>query len=75
MHPKLCNEYKLAASVHLWVRIFLLEGSSMQNVDLLYLSQEDIMSLHLGWDTIIGAVERALIEEYGSLEAWWASLS
>lgn len=34
----------------------------MQKVDLLYLSQEDIISLNLSWDTIIGAVERALIE-------------
>lgn len=34
----------------------------MQKVDLLYLSQEDIMSLHIGWETIIHAVERALIE-------------
>lgn len=34
----------------------------MRKVELLYLSQEDVMSLELDWDTIIAAVERALTE-------------
>ena len=35
----------------------------MKKVELLYLSQEDVMSLHIGWSDIISAVEKACVEQ------------